>query len=478
MDFRILGPLEVVGAGGVVTIRAAKLRALLALLLLHANTVVSTDALIDAMWPAGRPASGARLLQVYVSQLRRALGEDGRITTRPAGYSLTVGPEELDGTRFERALTEGRAALAQGNPERARRVLGRGLALWRGPALADVGDLAEPHAEAQRLEELRLAALEARIDADLAVGAGGELVEELRSLVHRHPLREHLRGQLMLALYRAGRQAEALDSYADARRTLRDELGLDPGTELRALHAAVLRHDPALDPPTMGVRPSLPAALSPMLGREQELADVVDLLRRDDGRLVTLVGAGGSGKTRLALEVARTLAEEMANGAFVVELAPVRQPALVPAAVGAVIGIEPAPGESTVDSLRRRLRHDDVLLVIDNAEHLDGVGELAVELLRAAAGLRILVTSGSSCTCRASASIRSLPWRPGRPGSCSFSARGRPIPTSHRTLWTTPSSPTSAIASTACRSPSSWPRRGCGRCRSTPSVAGCTSGCC
>ena len=393
MDFRILGPLEVVGAGGVVTIRAAKLRALLALLLLHANTVVSTDALIDAMWPAGRPASGARLLQVYVSQLRRALGEEGRITTRPAGYRLTVGPEELDGTRFERALAEGRAALAQGNPERARRVLGRGLALWRGPALADVGDLAEPHAEAQRLEELRLAALEARIDADLAVGAAGELVEELRSLVHRHPLREHLRGQLMLALYRAGRQSEALDSYADARRTLRDELGLDPGAALRALHAAVLRHDPALDPPTTGVRPSLPAALSPMLGRERELADVVDLLRRDDGRLVTLVGAGGSGKTRLALEVARTLADETANGAFVVELAPVRQPALVPAAIGAVIGIEPAPGESTVDSLRRRLRHDDVLLVIDNAEHLDGVGELAVELLRAAAGLRILVTS-------------------------------------------------------------------------------------
>jgi DNA-binding SARP family transcriptional activator len=220
-----------------------KQRSLLALLLLHANQVVSTDRLIDEVWGAAPPATAAKSVQVMVSRLRKKLG-NGRLATHAPGYVLRVDPMELDLARFERLVGEARGAA----PENAGHKLRQALALWRGPALADLAYERFAQADVARLEELRLAALDQRIDADLAAGRHTELVGELESLVARHPLRERLRCQLMLALYRSSRQAEALDAYRAARRVLSEELGLEPSEELKRLEQAILRQDPALDP--------------------------------------------------------------------------------------------------------------------------------------------------------------------------------------------------------------------------------------
>lgn len=236
MEFRILGPLEVLENGQQVDLGGAKQRALLAVLLLHANEVVSNDRLVDALWEDDAPETGRKALQVYVSQLRKALGKE-RIATRSPGYRLQVEPEELDLSRVQRLLEDGQAAEA--------------LALWRGPALADFAYERFAHSEIARLEDLRLACLEERIEADLAGGRHAALVGELEALVREHPLRERLRAQLMLALYRAGRQAEALDAYQDARQALVEELGIEPGRSLRELQQAILQQDPALEPETV-----------------------------------------------------------------------------------------------------------------------------------------------------------------------------------------------------------------------------------
>jgi YVTN family beta-propeller protein len=248
MEFRILGPFEVSERGQPLELGAGKQRALLALLLLRAGEVVSTDRLIDALWAERPPASALNSVHIYVSQLRKALG-NGRLKTRGHGYLLALELEQLDLGRFERLLGEGRALLAAGEPERAAEGLRAALALWRGPPLSDFASEPFAQAEIARLEELRLAALEERIEADLALGRHAELVSELEALVREHPLRERLRAQLMLALYRSGRQAEALDTYQRARRVLAEELGLEPGRTLQELEGAILRQDAELDAP-------------------------------------------------------------------------------------------------------------------------------------------------------------------------------------------------------------------------------------
>jgi DNA-binding SARP family transcriptional activator/DNA-binding beta-propeller fold protein YncE len=236
----------------------AKQRAVLALLLLHANEVVPTDRLIDELWGESPPESAANMLQGYVSHLRKTLepgrrrGEHEVLVSRPPGYVLQVTPEQVDGARFERLVGEGRALLADGDAAAAAGRFRSALELWRGSALADLAYEPFATAHADRLEELRLAALEDRIDADLQQGRHHALVGELRELTAQHPLRERLRAQLMAALYRCGRQVEALDAYRDGRRVLRDELGIEPGPALRALEQAILRQDPELgepDPP-------------------------------------------------------------------------------------------------------------------------------------------------------------------------------------------------------------------------------------
>ena len=275
MHFRILGPLEVRDQGREPIIAASKQRTLLAILLLHPNEVVSSDRLIEELWGERPPASAAKSLQVYVSRLRRALdgepgnGADGVIVTRGGGYLLRVEPEELDLARFERLLEDGGGALARGAPEQALALLREALSLWRGPPLADFAYESFAQSEIARLEELHLSAVELRIEAELALGRHARLIGELETLVERHPFREHLYAQLMLALYRSGRQAEALETYQQARRTLVDELGIEPSEELGELERAILNHDASLAAPTIALPEVAPegeeAAASPPL---------------------------------------------------------------------------------------------------------------------------------------------------------------------------------------------------------------------
>jgi DNA-binding SARP family transcriptional activator len=242
MEFRLLGPLEVADDARALALGGVKQRSLLAILLLHANQVVSADRLIDEVWPGTSRATALGTLHVGVSRLRKQLGAT-RIVTRAPGYALLVEPSELDLGRFEQLLRDATGA----DPTTAANNLREALGLWRGPALADLAYESFAQTHVARLEELRLVAIERRLEADLATGRHAELVGELESLVAEHPLRERLRCQLMLALYRSGRQAEALDVYQRAHRTLADELGLEPSEELRRLQLAILDHDPALD---------------------------------------------------------------------------------------------------------------------------------------------------------------------------------------------------------------------------------------
>jgi YVTN family beta-propeller protein len=254
MEFRILGPVTVCDEGRELALGGARQRALLAILIMHANEVVSTDRLIDDLWGVRPPATAGKVVQVYVSQLRKVLrtgqpdAREGVLLTQSPGYLLRIGPGELDAKRFELLVDEGRRALIEDAPELAAEKLLQGLALWRGPPLADFTFDAFAQSEIARLEEAHLTALEERIEADLALGRHAELVGEIKSLVARHPLRERLRGQLMRALYGSGRQAEALTAYADARRALVDDLGLEPGPELQELERAILCQDPQLEP--------------------------------------------------------------------------------------------------------------------------------------------------------------------------------------------------------------------------------------
>ncbi|HEV3464742.1 MAG TPA: BTAD domain-containing putative transcriptional regulator [Actinomycetota bacterium] len=245
MEVRLLGPLEVADGGRSIAYGGARQRAVLALLVLHANQVVASERVLTELWGEDAPPGAANALQAAVSRLRRALPE-GRLVTRPPGYLFRAVPDEVDVSRFERLLAQGRQALGDGAAAEAADTLAEALALWRGPALADFRYEPFAQAEIARLEELRLVCVEERIEADLALGAGAELVGELQRLVGDQPLRERLRGQLMLALYRAGRQADALEAYREVRELLLEELGLEPGPALAELETAILRHDPAL----------------------------------------------------------------------------------------------------------------------------------------------------------------------------------------------------------------------------------------
>jgi DNA-binding SARP family transcriptional activator len=261
MEFRLLGPLEVADRGRPVVVGAGKRRSLLALLLLHANEVVSTERLIDELWGERPPATVAKSLHVYVSQLRKELAQgngagEAILRTRGSGYVVEVGPDDVDTRRFERLLADGRRAAEADDPGRASDKLAQAIAMWRGPPLADFAYEPFAQREIARLEELRLVALECRIEADLELGRHGDLVGELEALVDEHPLRERLRGQLMLALYRCGRQAEALDVYRDGRSRLVNDLGLEPGPALRELEAKILEQSPELAPPAPPASPA------------------------------------------------------------------------------------------------------------------------------------------------------------------------------------------------------------------------------
>jgi WD40 repeat protein/DNA-binding SARP family transcriptional activator len=310
LDFRLLGPLEVVGDGGQeLSIGTGRQRALLALLILRANELVPSDRLVEELWGESPPATAQKMLHNQVSALRQELGRNGRLETQGSAYRLNVQPGERDVDRFEQMLASGRAAI-ESDPDAAAETLRQALSLWRGPALSDLAYEPFAQAEIARLEERRWTAFEARVEAELALGLHGDLVSELEAAVAEQPLRERLHAQLMLALYRCGRQAEALEAYRLARHTLVEEIGVEPGTELRALQDAILAQDPALDAPLRA--DTLPAALatgSPLLaGRERELAELTGLLaeaHEGRGAAVLVSGPRGIGKTRLAAELAR-----------------------------------------------------------------------------------------------------------------------------------------------------------------------------
>ena len=321
MDFRILGHLEALDEGRVVTPRGAKQRALLALFLVHANETLSTDWLIEGLWGERPPTTAAKTVQVHVSHLRKALalgvgnGADGVILTRGRGYELRLDPRQLDSRRFEALVVEGRGELAEGRPERAVSTFEVALSLWAGPALADLAHEPFAQREIARLDDLRVAALEQLIAAQLELGRHEEVVPQLEALIREHPYRERYRAQLMLALYRSDRQAEALQAYHDARRTLVEQLGIEPGDRLRELEHAILAQDPTLALPAVEA-PALPPELDdrkPLVGRQVELERLHEhwqRARQGAARLVLVTGPRGIGKTRLAAELAAEVLRE------------------------------------------------------------------------------------------------------------------------------------------------------------------------
>jgi predicted ATPase/DNA-binding SARP family transcriptional activator len=396
LDVALLGPLEVRLAGVPVAIPRGKPRALLALLVLHRDKVVSLDRIVDGLWGETPPPSARHLVHVYVSQLRHALGPDGKavVVTQSPGYLFAGGAGSRDIDRFQSRLDSGTAALEDRRFNEAAEMLAQGLALWRGPALADVADAPFANVEVERLEELQLIALERRIDADLGLGQDSELGAELQQLVQRYPTRERLRAQQMLALYRSGRQADALEAFREARRVLVDELGIEPDDELRRLERAILRQDATLklEEPSFdegggpGVRPLVD---TPLIGRERELAEIAAMLQHH--RVVTVTGPGGCGKTRLASEVAG--ASTAPDGVFWVSLQTVRESALVLPTIAAALGAE--------NGLAERVADRAMLIILDNFEHVADAAPDVAQLSSSHPGLRLLMTSRERLRLRA-----------------------------------------------------------------------------
>ncbi|HEY7146650.1 MAG TPA: BTAD domain-containing putative transcriptional regulator [Streptosporangiaceae bacterium] len=460
MDYRILGSVEVADGGTPRELGGLRERTLLARLLLAGGHVVSADRLADDLWSGNPPPQCMATLRVYISRLRRALGPGaGALLTQPPGYRLVVAPGELDADRFEQQVSTGGEELAAGRPAAAAATLRAALALWRGSALSDIADFAFAQAEVARLEEARLAATEDLVDADLACGRHAALTSRLESLVAAHPMRERLCGQQMLALYRCGRQAEALQAYQDLRARLADELGIDPSPALCRLQEAILRQEPRLDwtaadepappgspgragqaaavPGTAGPGTAVPGTAGPGTsgpgGQDRAAgpaaggagpggraagadgqqpgtrlpAETTSFIGRESElatieellqltRLLSLTGPSGSGKTRLALRAGALLAPAWRDGVWLVELAPVASQDLVPVVAASALSVREEPGRALTESITAQLADSEALLIIDNCEHvLDAAGELIAALLRGCPRLRVLATSQS-----------------------------------------------------------------------------------
>lgn len=416
----VLGPLEVSVDGEDVGIRRGIPRAIVVALVLRAREVVSAQALADLVWVDDQPRNPVNALQLQISYLRKRLGSatvGQPLVTRPGGYALMVDDDNIDARRFERLVRDA-ASLASTDPVASLAKYESARGLWRGAAYADV--LGEPFVvgEATRLEEMRLAALEERNDLLLTLGRHAELVAELSPLVNEHPLRERLQAQLLLALYRAGRQADALRAFGQARTVLVDELGIEPSPDLRRLEQQILNQDPDLDwePPVVehpfDVSPApgsphsspvvsarsgggLPMPVTALVGRQVETAKVRQLLGRS--RVVTLTGPGGGGKSRLALEVAHEVGAETAgpvSDVWFVDLGPIDDPEQVAATVAAAMGIPTLPGEDAAAAVAASLATRRVLLVLDTCEHvIGGAASLVGHVLRVARDVVVLATS-------------------------------------------------------------------------------------
>jgi DNA-binding SARP family transcriptional activator len=372
MEFRILGPLEVSDDGRPVVVQGTKQRALLAVLLLHANEVVSSDRLIDEVWGAEPPESGLTALQVRVSQLRKALLGAGSLETQAPGYVLRVGPDDVDLQRFERLSAEAAAV----EPVQAAPLLREALGLWRGPPLAEFAYEAFAQAAIGRLEELRLAALERRVEADLALGRHAELVGELEALVVEHPLRERPRAQMMLALYRSGRQAEALEVYQSTRRALVDGLGIEPTPALQELERAILRQDPALDLARLpATERSLLVVSLDLAALDTLLAVAEPLARRPPKELILTHATSADGLGSAAATLYEHRARLIADG--------------LPARAAAFVSQTPA-----VDVVKIATEQDVDLVVVDGSA--EPLADPAVEAILADAPCDVAVLVGGT----------------------------------------------------------------------------------
>ncbi|HEU4421103.1 MAG TPA: BTAD domain-containing putative transcriptional regulator, partial [Pilimelia sp.] len=434
LDFRILGPLEVWQGDERVPVEASRERAILAVLLLGANRVVAADRLTELVWGDDPPPRARNTVHTLVWRLRRRLASAGSpevLLTQPPGYLVRIEPDQLDLHRFERLLDAGREAMTAGRVAEAERLFGDALGLWRGQPLADVAAEGLRRLEEPRLEELQLQAVEARVEAQLALGRHGELIGELRGLVADHRLREALSGHLMVALYRSGRQAEALETYRSLRAVLAEELGVEPGSALQRLHQAVLRADPALDRPgtadraldlpgtagtaepapgppaparlTGPVPALLPADIPAFTGRVRELRDLDDLLDGGEGRpaavvITAIAGTAGVGKTALAVRWAHRVRDRFADGQLYVNLrgyaasAPMRPIDALSRflrALGVPAEQVPHELEEAADLYRSLLADRRVLVILDHARGPDQVRPL----LPGGSGCLVLITS-------------------------------------------------------------------------------------
>jgi predicted ATPase/DNA-binding SARP family transcriptional activator len=390
--FGVLGPLVVTRADGVVAVPSGRQRSLLALLLQEGGPAVSRDRLIDELWGETPPASAVSALHVHLSKLRGLLG--GLLTLTPAGYTLTPGAFELDEWHFDALVQRARA-----EPESAIALLNQALALFRGEPLCDVASEGSIARWRRALEEKRLQALVLRIDAELDAGGGGELVAELELLRGQHPYEERVLGQLMLALYRAGRQADALDAYQRARQQFAVELGLEPGESLALLQQQILDRAPALltaarrSPAPAAVHSDLPRGVTRLIGRERAMTALAGLMADPDVRMITLTGPGGVGKTRLLMELAHRHEQEYADGAVFVRLERLTDPGLVSAEIAGALARRDGTELPSADGLVGHLRERELLLGIDNFEHLLPAAVTIAELMTSAPRVRVLVSS-------------------------------------------------------------------------------------
>jgi predicted ATPase/DNA-binding SARP family transcriptional activator len=418
LDVAVLGPLELHRGGQALELGGSKQRTLLAALALEANRVVTDGQLVEILW-GNEPAGGATdALRVQIHRLRRTIepnadsdhSEGHLLARRLTGYSLTLNADRLDIDRFRKLINEARTTATQGKEAQALHLFDAALALWRGPVLADFGDAPFAVAQRIRLEKLRLEGCEDRFELCLRLGLHLENVSPLEALAEEHPLRERLQGQLLLALYRCGRQAEASEAYQRTRQRLADELGMEPGPELQRILREILRHEVAPTPSggfdsqkgQTSYAPerhsNLPPEVSSFIGREDQVADVIDLLATN--RHVTLVGPGGIGKTRLAVQVARRSIADYHDGAWLVDLATVIDANTLPQQVLTWLGFRQQLNLTPVSSLTALLERRHSLLILDNCEHLvDAVAELVQALLRGCPRLSILVTSRERLNC-------------------------------------------------------------------------------
>lgn len=403
----VLGPLEVLVAGCKVPVGGPKQRAVLAVLAMRANKVVSIDELVEVVWGDSCPARPTAALQVYAANIRKLLEPhrapgvaSSRLISTASGYSLHVSELELDLLTADTLLVGARSAADDGDLQAARRELRAATALWRGAAFGDLVDVPDLQPEIVAVEERRLNAWEDLLELDLAMGEYGSVVAETADLIARYPFRERLWAARVLGLWRSQRQAEALQACRAARRHFLDELGADPGPLLRELEQAVLRQDPTLDhsPAALGsVRrgrlSNLPASLSRLIGREEDLAELARLLHSGQPRLISLTGPGGIGKTRLALAAAAASEATFADGVCWVGLDLLSRPEQVLDAVAAVLEVPTAEAGTLSQRVGAFLRSRRLLLLLDNFEQVIDAWPLVIELLSAAPGLTVLVTS-------------------------------------------------------------------------------------